>query len=114
MPRQLGWQISRVACFKFSEFQFSGHFTASPGECELFSSIQCIFIETLWMSHDLSLISVKSECSFFLTKTLELRSALGGCRVRGDTAPSSADGGWRTGFPVEETSTEEDSLVIGH
>lgn len=36
MPRQLGWQVFRVACFKLSEFQFSGHFTASPGECEPF------------------------------------------------------------------------------
>lgn len=57
------------------------------------------------MSHDLSLISVNSKCSFFLTENLELRLSLGGCPVRGDMAPSSsADRDWGTGFPVEETS----------
>lgn len=104
MPRQLGWQVFRVACFKLSEFQFSGHFTASPGECELFFQHLMHFYRNT-SDEPWPLVSVNSECSFFLTKNLELRLSLGGCPVRGGMAPSSADGGWRTGFPGEETST---------
>lgn len=97
---------------KLSEFQFHGCFMASPEECATFFQHLLHFYRNI--SEEPRPLPYLSKRGLFLFLTKDrTRLSLGGCPVRGDRAPSPADG-LGTGLPVEDTSTRGDSLVVGH